>query len=196
MKRLFTALCSILLVLALAVGASATKANDISIFNTVSNDGSCQVTMTVTLHIDQAEEKITFPVPKEATNVTLNGNRVGTEQTGSARLIDLSKILGGMTGDFSFTVNYTLYDLVQQISADELQLSLPLLSGFGYPVDQLQFSITMPGTLSVRPNFYSGYHQKNIEKDLTYSVSGATIAGRSWHELKDHETLVMTLAVT
>ena len=43
---------------------------------------------------------------------------------------------------------------------------------------------------------YSGYHQKNIEKDLNYSVSGANIAGRSWNELKDHETLVMTLPVT
>lgn len=196
MSRFAAVLCSLLLVLALAVGVSATTAEDISIFNTVSNDGSCQVTMTVTLHIDQAEEKLTFPVPKDAVNITLNGNRVGTEQTGSARLIDLSKTLGGMTGDFSFTVNYTLYDLVQYVSEDELQLSLPLLSGFGYPVDQLQFSVTMPGVLSVRPNFYSGYHQKNIEKDLNYSVSGATIAGRSWNELKDHETLVMTLAVT
>lgn len=196
MKRLLTILCSIALIFALAVGASATTAKDISIFNTVSNDGSCQVTMTVNLHIDQAEEKLTFPVPKDAANITLNGNRVGTEQTGSARLIDLSGTLAGMTGDFSFTVNYTLHDLVQYASEDQLQLSLPLLAGFSYPVQQLQFSITMPGTLSVRPNFYSGYHQKNIEKDLTYSVSGATIAGRSWNELKDHETLLMTLAVT
>ena len=196
MKRFVIMLCSLALILALAVGASATTAESINLFNTVSNDGGCQVTMTVQLRIDQVEEQLTFPVPKDATNITLNGSRVGTQQTGSARLIDLNSVLGGMTGTFSFTINYTLRDLVQYTSDDQLQLSLPLLSGFGYPIDQLQFSVTMPGTQSVRPNFYSGYHQKNIEKDLTYSVSGATIAGRSWNGLKDHETLLMTLTVS
>lgn len=196
MSKVLSLLCCIALLFALCVGVSATAANDISIFNTVSSDGSCQVTMTVNLHIDQPEQNLTFPVPRDATNITLNGSRVGTQQTGEARLIDLSKILGGMAGDFSFTVNYSLSNLVQYVSEDNLQLSLPLLSGFEYPVEQLQFSVTMPGTLSVKPGFYSGYHQKNIEKDLTYSVSGANIAGRSWNELKDHETLVMTLPVT
>lgn len=196
MSRFFAFLCALVLVFGLAVGASATSATDLSIFNTVSNDGSCQVTMTVKLTITESEEKFTFPVPKDATNITLNGSRVGTEQTGSARLIDLSSILGGMTGTFSFTVNYTLTDLVQYVSEEDLQLSLPLLAGFGYPVERLQFSITLPGPLTVQPNFYSGYHQKNIEKDLTYSVSGANIAGRSWNALKDHETLLMTVSVT
>jgi hypothetical protein len=46
------------------------------------------------------------------------------------------------------------------------------------------------------PSFVSGYHQANIEKDLTYTISGNNIAGRSWTALKDHETLVMYLIAT
>ncbi len=195
MRRLLVMLCSLLLVLALCVGASATSAKEMNVLTSVSKDGSCQVTMTVNLHIDTQQESLVFPVPREASNITLNGARVGTQQTENARLIDLTPNLGGMTGDFSFSISYSLYNLVSYVD-DSLQLSLPMLAGFEYPIEKMEFTVTMPGTLSVRPSFYSGYHQKNIEKDLNFSVFGANITGRTWKELKDHETLRMTLAVT
>ena len=71
-----------------------------------------------------------------------------------------------------------------------------MLSGFDYPIEQLQFSVNLPGTTTQNPSFLSGYHQADIEKDLTYSISGGNIAGRSWTTLKDHETLTMYLDVT
>ena len=52
----------------------------------------------------------------------------------------------------------------------------------------------MVGT--AKPAFSSGYHQANIEKDLYFTTSGATITAVSQAELKDHETLTMTLLVT
>ena len=71
-----------------------------------------------------------------------------------------------------------------------------MLAGFSYPIDELQFSVNLPGAIDQDPQFVSGYHQTNIEKDLTYSVSGSNIAGRSWTSLKDHETLLLRLSAT
>ena len=45
-----------------------------SILNTanVDSDGSCQVTMVVSIHLDQANDDLTFPLPADAKNVRLN----------------------------------------------------------------------------------------------------------------------------
>lgn len=162
---------------------------------TVSPDGSCQCTITATINLDQSSQDLTFPIPKEAYNITLNGSRVRTQVKDSVRLIDLSSILGGLTGIFSITINYSLSDVIHPTEADMLQLQLPLLSGFAYPVQALDFSVTLPGSVTSKPAFSSGYHQADIEKDLTYQVSGAMITGSTQKELKDHETLIMTLIV-
>lgn len=205
MSRFLALLCCVILVLGLCLPASAadnTRAYSVNIFATVSSDGSCDVTSTVTLHVESPQEKLVFPVPAAASNVTLNGSPVLTEKTEQARLVNINKILGGMTGDFSFTVSYAIHSAVDHIEVEDadttvkkLQLELPMLAGFAYPIDELQFSINMPGMVDQVPNFISGYHQANIEKDLTYSISGGNIAGRSWTALKDHETLKMVLTV-
>ena len=212
MKRVALFACCLLLIFCLCVPASAaegeTRATTVQIIATVSGDGSCQVTSTVTLHLETAMEELVYPVPLNASNVTLNGSPVLTQKTGQARLINLNKILGGMAGDFAFTVGYSIHSAVDPITAEttepadaesavtRLQLELPLLAGFAYPIDRLQFSITVPGIIDQPPSFVSGYHQANIEKDLDYTVSGGNIAGRSWTSLKDHETLKMYLIAT
>ena len=207
MTRFLALLSCLILVLGLCIGVSAadtTRAYSVNIFATVSADGSCDVTSTVTLHVESPMEELTYPVPVKASNITLNGNPVLTEKTEQARLVDLSKTLGGMSGDFSFTIGYSIHSAVDPVVSESeedeetgaprrLQLELPMLAGFPYPIDELQFSINLPGMISQNPSFVSGYHQANIEKDLTYSVSGGNIAGRSWTSLKDHETLTMYL---
>ena len=203
MKRLLMLACCLLLVLGLSVPVSAaegeTRATSVQMIATVSGDGSCQVTSTVTLHLESAMEELVYPVPVNASNVTLNGSPVLTQKTEQARLVNLSKILGGMAGDFAFTVGYSIHSAVDPLPAqdeegiDRVQLELPLLAGFAYPIDRLQFSITVPAVLDQPPSFISGYHQADIEKDLDYTVSGGNIAGRSWTALKDHETLKMML---
>ncbi len=192
MRRLLIICFILALVMTLAVPALAVpSASRVSLFATVSADGSSQVTVTVNLHIDQQVPELTFPVPQGAANVTLNGSRVRV--TGGQ--IDLLGLIGGMTGELSFTLNYTLYNSVSRNEQGALALRLPMLSGFAYPVSLLEFSVTMPGTITARPSFSSGYHQNSIELDLSYSVTGSTISGRSSKELKDHETLEMTLQV-
>ena len=209
MTRFLAFISCLILLLALCIGVSAegdTRASSVNIFATVSDDGSAQISTTVTLHVAEPQETLVFPVPANASGISLNGSSVITEKTDSARLVDLSKTLGGMSGDFSFTVAYTVNNSVQPMKADpapegetpvkKLRLELPLLAGFAYPIDQLQFSINLPGMVTQDPMFSSGYHQEDIAKDLSFSISGGNIAGRAWVSLKDHETLTMYLDTT
>ena len=206
MNRYFSLLLCLVLVICLSIGVSAadsTRATSVNVIATVSSSGNCEVTSAVTIHVDTPPEKLTYPVPLNASNITLNGSSVITEKTQQARLVNLTKTLGGMSGDFSFTVGYTIRSAVSVLPSDgtdsdltRVRLEVPLLAGFDYPIDQLQFSINLPGNPSQNPSFVSGYHQTNIEKDLTFSVSGGNIAGRSWTALKDHETLTMYLDAT
>ena len=203
MNRLISLLLCLMLVLSLCVGVSAadnTRATSVNIIASVSSNGSCEVTSAVTIHLESPQEKLIYPVPVNASNITLNGKPIFTEKTNQARLVDLGRGLSNITGDYSFTVGYSIHSVVKSYTTGSgetlqkrLQLELPLLAGFAYPIDQLQFSINLPGNISQHPSFSSGYHQANIEKDLSYSVSGANIAGRSWGSLKDHETLTMHL---
>lgn len=213
MTRYLALVSCLILVIGMCIGVSAadnTRAYSVNVFATVSSDGSCDVTSTVTLHVESPQEELVYPVPAGASNVTLNGSPVITEKTDTARLVDLSKTLGGMSGDFSFTVSYSIHSAVDPIVTEEeeeteetteaaprkLRLELPMLSGFAYPIDELQFSVNLPGMVTQNPSFISGYHQADIEKDLTFSYSGGNIAGRSWTSLKDHETLTMYLDTT
>ena len=197
MRRIAGILTSFILLFAMAMGANAaTDASKLSSYATVAADGSCQVTLSVTLHLEEAVDKLTFPIPKEATGVTLNGSRVSASKSGDARQINLSKIVRNVVGDVTFSVHYSIRDVIHNTEAGTLQLQLPLLSGFVYPIEALEFSVTLPGEIQVLPSFVSGYHQARIEEDLTYTVSGATVAGSSLKAMKDHETLVMSLAVS
>ncbi len=197
MRRIAVFVCMMILLISLATGVSGvSQISSAAAHATVSPDGSCQCTLTATIQLDQAADDLTFPVPKDATNITVNGNRVRARVKDSVRLIDLSSILNGMTGSFSITVNYTLHDVIHTTDADLLELQVPLLSGFAYPVQAFEFSVTLPGGFTGKPAFSSGYHQADIEKDLTYQVSGTMITGSTQKELKDHETLAIFLTVS
>ena len=197
MRRIAGFACMLILLFTLTTGVcAASQITSAGAHATVSPDGSCQCTLTATIHLDQATDELTFPVPKEASNITLNGSRARARVKDSVRQIDLSSVLNGMTGTFSITVNYTLNDVIHTTEADLLEMQVPLLSGFSYPVQAFDFSVTLPGNITAKPAFSSGYHQADIEKDLTYQVAGAMITGSTQKELKDHETLSMTLTVT
>lgn len=197
MKGFMRIMLGAVLILFLAFPAAAvSSASQVESFLTVAADGSCQVTTTVTLHLEQTQEDLVFPIPAGAANVTLNGSRAKTTSGGDRLYVDLSKAYGGVTGDVAFTLNYTMYGLVAENSEGALELRLPLMSGFSFPVDAMSFSITLPGEIPDSPAFTSGYYQSSIEKYLTYTKEGAMIQGSTTQSLKDHETLVMTLAVS
>lgn len=196
MRRLGAVLAALVLILFLAVSVSAADISKMQSFATVSSDSSCQVALTATVRIEQPMDKLYFPIPGEATGVTLNGSRVRAPKDGDVRRVDLSKAVRNVVGDVSVSIHYSLYDVIHTTEAGTMEMRLPLLSGFEYPVEHLEFSVTLPGQLDVLPGFVSGYHQARIEEDLTYTVDGATVSGSSLKTMKDHETLTMTLAVT
>lgn len=197
MGRIVRFLAALALIFALSVTVyAATGASNVSSVASVSADGSCQVSLSATLHLEQQVEKLTFPVPAEASGVTLNGARVSAPRSGGARWIDLSRVTKNVVGDVTINIHFSLHDVIHVNQDGVLEMQIPLLSGFAYPVEAMSFSVTMPGVVEVLPGFVSGYHQARIEEDLTYTVEGTTISGNSLSALKDHETLTMKLVVT
>lgn len=197
MRRVVVCILLLGLLCGLAVSASAaTAAKSVSTYATVTTDGSCQVTLTATIHLDQVVENLRFPLPGKASNITVNGTRARSRMENGLRQVNLSGIIGKAAGDFTVTFNYSLPNLIVTNEAGLLELQMPLLAGFDYPVQALEFSVTLPGPVAFKPAFSSGYHQANIEKDIYCTTSGATITGMAQVELKDHETLSMSLQVT
>lgn len=197
MRRVAAVLAALMLMITAAVGVrAATGASSVTSFATVASDGSCRVSMTVAFHLEQAVDKLYFPVPAEASGVSLNGSRVSTARQDGVRRINLSKVVRNVVGDCTVSIQYSLHDVIHAAEAGTLEMRIPLLSGFDYPIEKLEFSVTLPGAVEVLPSFVSGYHQARIEEYLTYSVDGAAITGSSVKAMKDHETMTMSMAVT
>jgi hypothetical protein len=76
-----------------------------------------------------------------------------------------------------------------------LQLTLPLLNGFRYPVQVLNFVVTMPGEIKYVPNFTSIYRQTSMASDLKVNFDGNMLTGSSIVGLNDHEAVTMTMVV-
>ena len=193
MRRIFLAiLCLLLLTTAVSAAGSVT---DLQSNATLKSDGTCQISMVLQLHVDGAESDLKFPLPGVARDITLNGRRAKTSRADSLRWVDLSDEIHG-AGNYTMTLHYSLPDLVTEQEKDGLLLTLPLLSGFSYPISKMEFSITLPGQPEGRPNFTSTYHPESMDSYLEYSMEGAVISGQISEGLKDHETLIMTMEVT
>lgn len=175
---------------------AATSATELQGFATVGSDGGCQVSLALTLHIEDANTTLLFPIPADASGVSVNGSRVTASRSGDVKNINLSRVLGKIVGDFSVNIQYSLRDVITTTEEGTLLMQLPMLSGFSHQIENMSFSITLPGAVETLPGFTSGYHQAAIEEDISYTVSGNTITGSSKKALKDHETLTMTLTVT
>lgn len=195
MRNAWVLICCFLLIFSLGFTAYAATGASMNATANVAADGKSQVNLALTLHMDGGTDKLYFPLPAGATGIRVNGSRVSASKDGDVLRINLSRYVKGITGDVSVNIQYDLHGLVTETEIGTLQLQLPLLSGFEYPISSLQFSVSLPGKVNTLPAFSSGYHQAAIEQHLTYQVEGTTISGNSLKELKDHETLVMTLPV-
>lgn len=197
MKRLSTLLILIVCCLTLSIPAHAqSSAEQISGKAQVLSDGSCTVTLHVTLRYDEAVASPVFPVPSNAQNVLLNGDPVTVFAAANSRMVSLKSLTGGRAGTYSFTLGYRLSAVVSSGSGDGLLLELPLLSGFPYPIEAFQATLTLPGPIEGSPVFSSGYHQENIKRYLNVTVEGSTLTVATTQPLKDHETLHLTLRVS
>lgn len=197
MRKVFVLIMALMLVLAMTVSVSAaTGVTSLQDFASVAADGSCQVSMAVTLHLEEKVDKLYFPIPANASAVRVNGSRVSAAKDGDVRNINLSRFAGGVVGDITVNIQYSLRDVISQNEDGILQLEVPVLCGFAYPVENLFLSVTLPGEVPVLPSFSSGYHQAAVEEHLNTSAEGAVVTVRSLKAMKDHETLTMTMAVT
>lgn len=196
MRRIICLLAVIVMVLGLSVGASAaTNASGIHVTVIVSSDGTAQVTQVVNFHLEQAVDGLRYPLPAGARNVTVNGSSVRVSRDQNAAYVDLSRFFGQATGTFTATFSYTLEDLVGYNSDRLLMLELPIVWGFAYPVEVLDFTVTLPGDIQNRPAFTSGYFKARIQEDMRVEVSGNIVEGSVLVALKDRETLTMELMV-
>ena len=177
--------CLLLYIPAMALSA----ATGISGNATVAADGSCRVELTVTIKLDTASDDLTFPLPADAEEVTLNGQSAQTASRDGRLQVVLPEL---PAGQHTLLLRYQL-PCVLQVTKEQTLLSLPLLSGFSLPIQQLEFTVTIPGPITGQPVFYSGYYQENIRLDT--SVTENTLVGVTTGALKDHETLRLNLEV-
>ena len=181
---------------------------------TVNTDGDCLVNTTVTLHLDNAGGDMTFPLPVNATDISMNNGTARTIKTEDAIYVDISKFTEGLVGDFTLRFDYTIPKAVkvkvlpegasssekkafeETFAKTPLQLTLPLLSGFAYPVDNLQFVVSLPSNVETKPSFTSVYRQTGIASELSYVVKSNIVSGSSTKPLNDHEGITMTMDLT
>lgn len=192
--KLLTVLICTLCLIVPCYGATAVTSMNASAV--AASDGGCQVSITATLRLEQGMDKLYFPIPAEARSVSLNGRRISADKEDGARMVNLSRLTRNVVGEISFNIQYALHDVIEETEEGLLEMQLPMLSGFAYPIETMEFSVTMPGTVEALPGFISGYHEARIEEDLNYEIEGAIITGSSVRAMKDHETLTMTMAVT
>ena len=195
MRRfLLIVLCCMLLTTAVFCADQATSIQSAA---TVDADGGCQVTMIVTIHLDQGNPDLTFPLPRDAKNVRVNNSWASSSRTDNALEVDISRFTGGSAGDFTLSFTYALPGVVKTEGELGQVMTLPLLCGFAYPVEKLEFSVTLPGAFDTSPTFSSGYYQESIESVITYTKNPTqnTISGVVNQRMQDHETLTMRMLV-
>ena len=201
LRRIFTVLlCVLMLTTVVYAESGATKVDTRA---TVSSNGACHVTMTVVINMDSPSSNLTFPLPRGARDVTVNGSSARTYSSSTdpnVVLTDLS-FLSGYMGESTVTFSYTLSDVLhternETTQKSYLVMEIPLLCGFDYPVKALNFSITMPGDVTgKKPTFTSGFLQTNIESIVTCVAGGSLISGSVTQSLQDKEKLTLVLEV-
>lgn len=190
MRRIIALILSIFL-LTIPVHA-ANAAPSVSTTAVVNANGECSVTIEADIRLDDPARGLKFPLGTDIHSVTLNGSAAPLTQSGGITSVNLSH-LDGKTGLYSCTIEFILNSVVEVNEDGKQIVTVPLLYGFPYGVEHMSFSVTMPSAFSTVPAFYSGYHGQDIERQMTASTNGTVIQGSVAQELKDSETLFLTL---
>ena len=196
MRRFSQLILTLLCICLLATSVYASSVTSVQSVSHVSANGACQISMSVVIRLDSPAENVTFPLPKNARDVTANGASVRTYASSidpDVILADLN-FLDGMMGDTPVNVNFTLSDVTTTVDK-KLYINIPLVSSFDFPVQSLSFIITVPGELTGKPKFSSGYLQTGIESIISCSVGGNMITGITTAPLQDRETVTLVMEV-
>ena len=207
---LLTAVLLIAGVICVPVSAES-AASRVDLYCTVNAEGDCIVEMNVNLRLEAMTEGLKFPLPANATGITLNGSPVTSTKTASATMVNINKISDNYVGEASMRFNYTIPEAVKVYTGTTeaerktlkvdgkypLRLTIPMLSGFEYPVESLSFIINMPSADFSKETlqFTSTYRQTSFESDLDRQIRGTQIIGNTKKILNDREGVTMTLTV-
>ena len=187
------AIALVLCILLFAIPAHAANAAPrVSTTAVVRENGTCAVTIEADIRLDDPARGLKFPLGTDIKSVTLNGSPAPLSQSEGITSVNLSH-LDGKVGLYSCTIAFEINSVVQTNDAGKQIVTVPVLYGFPYPVEDMSFQITMPSRFDTVPTFYSGYHGQDIERQMSASISGSTIRGSVIQELKDSETLFMEL---
>ena len=195
MRKAVLGLLCLLLVLGLALPAAAVNTvTQADLAAAVDENGSCQLRLTVQVQLDFLPSELYFPLPEDARSITVNGRSARSSRSSGVTMVDLAEFL---TGDPTVTleIEYTLPNVVSRNDLGNLQIDLPLLSGFSFPVDKLLFHVSLPGQSTGQPSFFSGYYKQSIEASMQWDLLGSAVSGSVNAQLKDRETLSMILEV-
>lgn len=198
-RILMVLLCVCLLTTTVFAANSATSVDSQC---NVTSTGYCDVTLTVMLNLDEPASGLTFPLPRGAKDVTMNGSSVRTYSSSTDASVILADLSGldGIVGSYSMTFRYSLSNVLKtevlKTGDSKLYMEIPLLCGFDYPVQAMSFKISMPGEVSGRPTFTSGYLQTGIDSIINCLVGGTLISGSITQALTDRETLTLTMEVS
>ena len=195
-KRLYSILICIVCLFALCTTALAADGS-ITAMKTdclIDGAGGCQVTQSVTINIDGIENELRFPLGQGAKHASIAGYK-SKKVTEDGYTVLVLESDAGFTGSRTFTLNYTLEDLVSE--QDDVQtLTLPLLCPkWPYAIESYDFTVTMPAEFTDSPDFSSGYYGDVIEEYMTVSTVDTVIGGSVMEPLKDRESLQMTLSL-
>lgn len=190
-KLICIILCLILLAVPVLAFDGITSAQSQTVVNT---DGSCQVSITATLQLSASSSAPAFPLPENASDIAVNISHPKITRSGGHRNVDLSS-LGA--GSHTLTFRYTISNAVTADDAGNLFLTIPLTCGFALPIDDLAFTIELPGAPEYRPVFSSTYYLETAESIIDILPSqDNVISGVIDQRLQDRESLTMTLQVT
>ena len=191
---------------------AAGRADEVRNTTVVYTDGSADVVLTVDITLDEVQADLAFPLPRDAQDVRLNDQPVNTaasRENPSVVLVNLGDCCT-QPGSYQLVFRYSLPALIHygepirvKVEGTEneykevrpLKLELPLLSGFEYPVDSLDFSVTFPVGVEEQPIFESGYLLQSIESDLEYEMVDGILTGTVTKPMKDKETLCLFMTV-
>lgn len=193
MKRLLL-LLACLLALCVSVGAAEPSITNMKTDCALSENGTCQVTQTLTLELDSAQTQLRLPLVPGAKKASVAGYNAQKQTDGDCPVLVLTDE-AGFSGTRSFTILYTLSGLASE--QDEQQtLRLPLLSAkWDYPIDRYLFTVMLPKPTTGYPTFSSGYYGDVISDYIDLNVSDTLISGSIDTGLKDHESLELTLTL-
>ena len=190
MRRILAlVLCIVLFAIPVGAKNAATRVHTKA---EVKANGECHVTIEADIRLDDPARGLKFPLGKDIHSVTLNGSPAPVTQSGGITSVNLSH-LDGKTGLYSCSISYIVNSVVEADDTGKQIVTVPLLYGFPYGVEEMTFSVTMPKEFSNIPSFYSGYHGQDIERQMSASRDGAVVTGSLAQPLKDSETLFMEL---